>query len=145
MNELRQRLEKTLYTLKHRKAFREIEKKYFGYVSFRGYIHDIDKVFLYILIGIEATTRFHRKFAKHHENSARTYQDFKEMAIDWECARYTKEDKPLNAYDTLYLYYPYFELKILPILKAMGVAYSIKNEIVGKKNSTKIKLVFKGE
>ena len=34
------------------------------------------------------------------------------MIIDWECARYTKPDKPLNAYDTLYKIYPELEEKI---------------------------------
>ena len=44
------------------------------------------------------------------------------MALDWESARYTKEDKPLNAYDTLYKYYPELEKQILPILKEWGIA-----------------------
>ena len=43
------------------------------------------------------------------------------MIIDWECARYTKPDKPLNAYDTLYKYYPQLEEKILPILKELKI------------------------
>lgn len=43
------------------------------------------------------------------------------MVIDWECARYTKPDKPLNAYDTLYKYYPELEDKILPILKELKI------------------------
>ncbi|MBR6614152.1 MAG: hypothetical protein IKK84_05245, partial [Clostridia bacterium] len=32
-----------------------------------------------------------------------------------------KPDKPLNAYDTLYKYYPEMEDNILPILKEMGI------------------------
>ncbi len=44
------------------------------------------------------------------------------MALDWESARYTKEDKPLNAYDTLCKYYPELEKQILPILKEWGIA-----------------------
>lgn len=38
------------------------------------------------------------------------------MMIDWECARYTKPDKPLSARDTLYKFYPELEEKMLPIL-----------------------------
>lgn len=30
-----------------------------------------------------------------------THSDYVQMAIDWECARITKPDKPLNARETL--------------------------------------------
>jgi len=43
------------------------------------------------------------------------------MIVDWECARFTKSDKPLNAYDTLYKYYPQLEDKILPLLIEVGL------------------------
>lgn len=43
------------------------------------------------------------------------------MLIDWECARFTKPDKPLNAYDTLYKFYLELEDKILPLLKEKGL------------------------
>lgn len=43
--------------------------------------------------------------------------DWEQAIIDWECARITKPDKPLDAYDTLFKFYlefindakPYFE------------------------------------
>ena len=43
------------------------------------------------------------------------------MIIDWECARYTKPDKPLNAYDTLYKFYPQLENEILPLLNRFNL------------------------
>jgi hypothetical protein len=46
------------------------------------------------------------------------------MVLDWESARYTKPDKPLNAYDTLYAYYPEMSDVILPILEEIGIAKS---------------------
>ena len=46
------------------------------------------------------------------------------MVLDWESARYTKPDKPLNAYDTLVNYYPQMTDVILPILEQMGIAAS---------------------
>jgi len=46
------------------------------------------------------------------------------MVLDWESARYTKPDKPLNAYDTLINYYPGMTDVILPILEKMGIAES---------------------
>ena len=115
------------YTILHRKAFRKVEKKLFGKNSLRGYLHDLDKVILYPLLGKKLTSKLHRKFSRHHINSAKSYSDYKEMVIDWECARYTKPDKPLNAYDTLYTYYPYLENEILPILKVLKIDKSNKN------------------
>lgn len=109
------------YTIHHRRAFRDIERKFFGQVSLRGYLHDLDKVLLYPIFGVKLTNKIHRYFARHHVRRARTGVDYREMVIDWECARYTKPDKPLNAYDTLYHLYPQLESKILPILKELGI------------------------
>ena len=64
----------------------------------------------------------HRKLSLHHENEIeKNYIDYIEMILDWESARYTKPDKPLNAYDTLYKYYPNMEHEILPILKEFEI------------------------
>ena len=38
--------------------------------------------------------------------------------FDWECARFTKPDKPLDAYDTWKTYYPYVDMA--PVLKQFG-------------------------
>lgn len=43
------------------------------------------------------------------------------MVIDCECARFTKPDKPLNARQTLYKFYPELETKILPILEEFNL------------------------
>lgn len=43
------------------------------------------------------------------------------MVIDWECARLTKPDKPLNARQTLYKFYPELKDKILPILNKLNL------------------------
>lgn len=115
------RLDHIKYTLDHRVAFRDVEKQLYGKVSIRGWLHDLDKVFLYALLGKEKTSKLHKKYARHHRFRAKTEKDFREMVIDWECARYTKSDKPLNAYDTLYKYYPEMESKILPILQELKI------------------------
>ena len=60
---------------------------------------------------------FHRNHAHHHTVKAKTRKDYIQMVIDWECARYTKPDKPLNARQTLYKFYPEIEDKILPLLE----------------------------
>ena len=43
------------------------------------------------------------------------------MIVDWECARYTKPDKPLNAYETLCKYYPQLKSKLIGIMRELGL------------------------
>ena len=121
------RVQAIKYTIQHRKAFRKVEKELFGKVSLRGYLHDLDKVILYPFLGKELTGKLHRKYSKHHHIKAKTLSDFQQMVVDWECARYTKPDKPLNAYDTLYKFYPKLEPQILLILQKLGIDKSNKN------------------
>ena len=52
------------------------------------------------------------------------------MIIDWECARLTKADKPLNALDTLYKFYSQLESTILPIYKELDM--EAKTKLVDK-------------
>ena len=109
------------YTVRHRRAFRETERLLLGRVTVRGLFHDLDKLFLYPLLGVAATNRIHRRFARHHVVRARTWADYIEMAVDWECARLTKPDKPLDAYGTLYGLYPGLEAVMLPVLRELGL------------------------
>lgn len=108
------------YTLKHKKAFLMIEKKLLGKNTMSGYLHDLDKAFLYLFLGKKYVSMLHRKYSRHH-NKAHTESHYKHMLIDWECARYTKIDKPLNAYETLYKFYPELEIVILPLLEELGL------------------------
>ena len=106
------------YTKAHRKAYKEVEKELLGHNTWRSLVHDLDKVILYKFFSFEKVKKFHRNTARHHKNNIKkTRNDYIDMIIDWECARRTKPDKPLNAYDTLYKFYPDLENKILPILK----------------------------
>ena len=41
--------DKIIYTVKHRKAFRRVEKELLGHNTLRGILHDLDKVFLYMI------------------------------------------------------------------------------------------------
>lgn len=84
--------------------------------------HDMDKLFMYLFYDKKDVSAMHRKLTSHHENEIeKNYIDYIEMILDWESARYTKPDKPLNAYDTLYKYYPNMEHEILPILKEFEI------------------------
>ena len=118
------------YTLEHRKAFKKVEKELLGHKTWRSIVHDIDKVILYNFWEHKKVKEFHRKTARHHvENEIKKRKaDYVEMIIDWECARYTKPDKPLNAYDTLYNIYPELESIILPILKEFNIDHTTYKE-----------------
>lgn len=39
------------------------------------------------------------------------------MMVDWKCTKYTKPDKPLNAEETLYKFYPHLEDVMLPLIR----------------------------
>lgn len=105
------------YTLKHKRAFLRVEKQLKGRNTLRGFLHDVDKLIMYCILPKALASKIHGMFSKHHANKATTESDFEQMAYDWECARFTKPDKLLNAKDTLYKYYPRLEDKMVPILK----------------------------
>ena len=84
--------------------------------------HDLDKMFMYLFYTKKNVSKIHRKLSSHHDNEIeKNHADYIEMVLDWESARYTKSDKPLNAYDTLYKYYQQLEEQILPILKEFKI------------------------
>ena len=114
------------YTYKHRKIVIYLANKYvkenkeetMNQIEF----HDLDKLYMYLFYNKKDVSNGHRQLSSHHDNSIeKTDADYVEMVLDWESARYTKPDKPLNAYDTLYKYYPEMKEKILPILKKFKI------------------------
>ena len=119
------------YTWAHKIAFLKVEKQLLGRISVRGIVHDMDKLLwwypLGYLLGKDAkwVQNHHRNWARHHPHNSivKKYDDYVEMIIDWECDRFTKPDKPLNAYQTLYKFYPELEDNILPILEKLKLAH----------------------
>ena len=128
------------YTYKHRKIVMYLANKYVKEEAVLKQIqnHDIDKLFMYLFYNKKDVSALHRKLSSHHENEVeKNKADYIEMVLDWESARYTKPDKPLNAYDTLYKYYPEMEKEILPILKEFNIdknkgRYSLISELPEK-------------
>lgn len=117
-----ERIEKFKECWYHRKEVQRIAKGH-GY-SFP--FHDFIKMINILLLGDKIATKLHRKFSKHHvhseeylfcwtySNNGWAYPTYKtrrwipnkiEAAIDWESARFTKPNKPLNAYETWKEYY----------------------------------------
>lgn len=109
-----------LYTWKHKLAFLKLEKELLGRNTIAGYLHDADKLILYALPLKDSTIRrLHRKWSSHHVECKK--RNYVQMVIDWECARFTKPDKPLNAYATLLKFYPQEKENILPVLRDLGL------------------------
>lgn len=117
------------YTWRHKIAFLCVERKLLGRNTWRGYMHDIDKLlYLYPLALLNGHDKKwvhnrHRKNNRHHveNNLTKTRRDYIEMIIDWECARYTKPDKLLNAFDTMNKFYPEMKPQLLPIMRELGL------------------------
>ena len=117
--------EKLVYTYKHRKIVCFLAKKYYSNneeLLEKLKYHDLDKMYMLLFYDKKDIEPIHRKLASHHDNAiSKTELDYIEMVLDQESARYTKDDKPFNAYDTLYKFYLELEDKILPILKKLKI------------------------
>ena len=121
-------------TMKHRRKVQRIAKE-LGY-SFP--FHDFVKMINIAIFGDKIATKIHRKFSNHHahmrymsimyNDGLRVYtkkmpygrfiKNKVEAAIDWESARFTKPDKPLNAFETWKKYYS--DIDMSDTLKALG-------------------------
>ena len=117
--------EKLVYTYKHRKILMFLAKKYFDNnndLIERLKHHDMDKMYLLLFYEKKDIESYHRTMSTHHDNDLeKTKLDYIEMVLDWESARYTKDDKPFNAYDTMCKFYPHLEDKLMPILNKIGL------------------------
>ncbi len=116
--------DKLVYTYKHRKILTYLAEKYYNNEELIKQLenHDMDKMYSLLFYDKKDINKFHRALSTHHDNDIpKTELDYVEMILDWESARYTKDDKPLNAYDTLIKFYPHLEDQILPLLKKMGI------------------------
>ena len=135
------RLNEIKNTMKHRKEVQRIAKE-LGY-SFP--FHDFVKMINIAIFGDKIATKIHRKFSNHHAHMryiritydeglkvytkkqpyGRFIKNKIEAAIDWESARFTKPDKPLNAYETWQKYYS--DIDMSDTLKVLGFWPRIEN------------------
>ena len=135
------RLNEIKNTMKHRKEIQRIAKE-LGY-SFP--FHDFVKMINIAIFGDKIATKIHRKFSSHHAHMryiritydeglkvytkkqpyGRFIKNKIEAAIDWESARFTKPDKPLNAYETWQKYYS--DIDMSDTLKVLGFWPRIEN------------------
>lgn len=125
------------YTMDHRLAFKFVVDKLvkdpedYQEMRKRAIWHDMDKVLLYTLVPKVAASQYHRRTSPHHPEAQnkvyKTRYDLLEAVIDFECAGYTKSDKPLNACDTLLTYDYTHRDELMEIIKELGIDKSYKN------------------
>lgn len=117
--------EHQLYTLKHKQAVLALELEYRGQFTIDNILHDVDKLVTYGLMAKKDASKLHRRFARHHIDLCKTDEDFENCVLDYESARYTKEDKPLNAYNTVMFYKPDSYIELKPALKKFNIDSTI--------------------
>lgn len=123
------------YTYLHRRAFVYTVNKLISNPDLRDALlkraetHDMDKMISYLFHEKEYSSKLHRSTAPHHmeNDSEKSYLDFVEAVIDYECAGYTKPDKPLNAYDTIVKYSPAHSDELLEVCDELGIKFSYQN------------------
>ena len=109
------------YTWEHKKAILRIEKELLGYNTLDGYLHDTDKLFLYLLFTKKETSVIHRSYSRHHTGNHKSHNDIINALIDWESARMTKPDKQETAREYLYKCIPEWGNYYEPYLKKLGL------------------------
>ena len=127
-----------VYTYRHRRAFAYVAEKIIPdgelkrEILKRAKVHDMDKMLLYPFYDQKKVQDYHVLHQPHHLESGlgKEYADFVETVIDYECAPYTKPDKPLYAYDFVHklLRLGYIKKEkaeeLFDIMKSFGIACS---------------------
>lgn len=131
-----------LYSFMHSLYYRKVEYHLLGHHVHNW--HDFDKILLYMIfpwLGPNCISAIHMLTQDHHpiylipdfegkwikklKNAGEI--DWEQAVIDWECARFTKPDKPLDAYDTYVKYYKGldndFDRQILYTLNKIGLIH----------------------
>jgi hypothetical protein len=99
------------YWYKHWKVFQLTAIKLKCW-KFKYLLHDIEKPFMCLFMDKESVSKWHRTHRKHHvEYPNYKKWDFEQMIIDWECARITKADKPMTAFETYNWYISNYKFK----------------------------------
>ena len=110
------------YNHSHRMAVLDVERRCLGHNRLLTRLHDLDK-FAMCLLGVpdKWISRIHRALSWHHPDNMVGWFNLDEAIFDWESARFTKPDKPLNAHDTCLRYYPWLQEKVIPRCKKFGI------------------------
>lgn len=121
-----------IYTLQHKSALIMVYTELFKRIpeeNSRLYFHDSDKLWMYTFLSeVKKASKIHRTYSYHHVENWRidNIEDRIETMLDYECARITKSDKPLNACRTVKELQIGARKDLEPILRAHGL-WSDKN------------------
>ena len=89
--------DKIKYTLKHRKAFRIIERQLLGHNTIRGYLHDLDKIFLYMIMDYERVYKIHRGHeTKFFAFGGASSHDIQDGILDCDDSNWQEKAKKLD-------------------------------------------------
>lgn len=114
------------YTKLHREVVLRLAKEHGVDIPTLEF-HDLDKFLTYWFYTDEEVQNYHWQHSEHHNTESTDEAVLTEMMLDWESAPYTKPDKPLNAYDTLYRWYPQMVDRMKPLLERYGLAVHQEN------------------
>lgn len=109
------------YTWEHKKAVLQVEKELLGRVTIGGILHDVDKLFLYLLFTKKETSKIHRSYSRHHLGNHKSEKDVINALVDWESSRLTKPDKPETAKEYLLKFIPEQQHIYKPLMKVLGI------------------------
>ena len=123
------------YTAYHKIAFANLFSRLAGNVmrltgNLNEYRHDTDKLILYGIVGKKEASKLHKVYSGHHfPNCLKSVESKVHCLIDYECSRFTKADKPENAYEVVRRDNNYKVFK--EYLTAMGINSSYRKEFKG--------------
>ena len=117
------------YTLNHKQAVIAMYMELCDRINPNGQItvpssivyHDTDKLVTYALLPKDEASAMHKRLAPHHMGNQRSPADIIDTVIDYESARFTKPDKPENAWGTVCGKYPVYRGLVLPYVTALGL------------------------
>lgn len=99
--------------------------------------HDCDKMVMMLFHTDEDLTKEHRSTQPHHHHNTTDMKALVEMMLDWESARFTKPDKPLNALGTLNVWYSRMKDRMMPVLEEYGLAEKVISEAISQEDFEK--------
>ena len=104
------------YNCSHRHEVIRIEKQCLGYNTFLTKLHDLDKLIMkFLFFPDKWISKIHRFWSWHHVKNKIGWFRINEAIFDWESARFTKPDKPLNARETCLKLYPQLKERVFTL------------------------------
>lgn len=101
---MKDRIRRIIQLIIHKYHYLRVFRKYVGYFDLTVITHDLDKLIMYFLpLKTSFIRKLHKKHARHHNlnNKVYGYKVYREVVIDFECARFSKRKSKLNSWEYL--------------------------------------------